>query len=132
MQAGYGTPDLPESRVFPRRIHMIFDHERLPCVLHFPLYVLPSFGAANAASHCLQVIRSQSSQHVDCDCGHRVLHTLLADRRSPNSRRRTTKGDIERRMAANPPEGFSFVSCNWKKRKAKFVNTNGQLKFVAF
>jgi hypothetical protein len=46
--------------------------------------------------------------------------------------RETTFGDIERKMAANPPEGYSFVSCNWKKRKAKFVSPGGTFKFLAF
>jgi hypothetical protein len=45
-------------------------------------------------------------------------------------RRRVTRGDIERRMVAHPPEGYSFVSCNWKKRKAKFVSQSGRLKFI--
>jgi hypothetical protein len=35
--------------------------------------------------------------------------------------RQVTEGDIERRMANNPRAGYSFVDCNWKKRKAKFV-----------
>jgi hypothetical protein len=35
-------------------------------------------------------------------------------------------------MLDNPPEGYSFVDCNWKKRKAKFVKDAGGLKFVAF
>jgi hypothetical protein len=47
-------------------------------------------------------------------------------------RREVTKGDIERRMANNPPAGYSYHDCNWKKRKAKFVSATGQLKFVAF
>jgi len=47
-------------------------------------------------------------------------------------RRRVTYGDAERRMAAQPPPGYSFVSCNWKKRKAKFVSPAGLLKFVTF
>ena len=47
-------------------------------------------------------------------------------------RHRITKGDIERRMAANPPSGYSFVNCNWKKRKAKFVSPQGKLNFVPF
>jgi hypothetical protein len=46
-------------------------------------------------------------------------------------RRQLTRGDIERRMAANLPEGFSFVSANWKKRKAKFVSPADKLMFVA-
>ena len=41
-------------------------------------------------------------------------------------------GDIEHWMADNAPEGFSFVDCNWKKRKAKFVSPQGHLQFVAF
>lgn len=28
-----------------------------------------------------------------------------------------TRGDLKRRMATNPPAGFSFVSCNWKSAK---------------
>jgi hypothetical protein len=47
-------------------------------------------------------------------------------------RREVTKGDIERRMAANPPESYSFIDCSWKKRKAKFVSASGALKFVSF
>jgi hypothetical protein len=42
------------------------------------------------------------------------------------------RASIERRMATNPPKGYSFVSCNRKKRKAKFVSPTGQLKFVTF
>jgi hypothetical protein len=47
------------------------------------------------------------------------------------ARHKVTHGDIEKRMAANPPEGYRFIDCNWKKRKAKFVNANGTFKFVA-
>ena len=47
-------------------------------------------------------------------------------------KRETTFRDIERKMAANPPDGYSLVSCNWGKRKAKFVSASGSLKFVAF
>jgi hypothetical protein len=36
--------------------------------------------------------------------------------------------EIEQRMAAHPPEGQSFVDCNWAKRKAKFVSESGKLK----
>ena len=45
-------------------------------------------------------------------------------------RARVTRGEIEQRMAAYPPERYSFVSCNWKKRKAKFVSPAGKRKFV--
>jgi hypothetical protein len=45
-------------------------------------------------------------------------------------RANVTRGDIERRMAENPPKGYSFVDCNWKKRKAKFVSPNGVAKHV--
>jgi hypothetical protein len=45
-------------------------------------------------------------------------------------RRETTRGDIERRMAARPPKGYSFLSCNWKKRKAKFVSPSEKAIFV--
>jgi hypothetical protein len=27
---------------------------------------------------------------------------------------------------------YAFVDCNWKKRKAKFVDAAGALKFVSF
>jgi hypothetical protein len=47
-------------------------------------------------------------------------------------RRDVTRGDVERRMAANPPDGYSFVGVNWKKKKAKFVNHSGTLTFVNF
>ena len=47
-------------------------------------------------------------------------------------KREKTSGDVERWMAANAPEGYRFVDCNWNKRKAKFVSASGQLKFVAF
>jgi hypothetical protein len=30
------------------------------------------------------------------------------------------------------PEGYGFVDCNWKKRKAKFANSQGHLRFVDF
>jgi hypothetical protein len=40
--------------------------------------------------------------------------------------------DIPRRAIANPPLSYSFMSYNWKKRKATFVSTNDQLKFVGF
>ena len=43
-----------------------------------------------------------------------------------------TCGDIERRVAAHPTEGYSFASCNWKKRKAKFIAASGALRFVSF
>jgi hypothetical protein len=46
-------------------------------------------------------------------------------------RHKVTRGDIERRMAEHPPLGYTFVDCNWKKRKAKFVNASGALKFVS-
>jgi hypothetical protein len=46
------------------------------------------------------------------------------------ARHKVTRGEIEQRMAAHPPEGYSFVDCNWKKRKAKFVNTAGLKKYV--
>jgi hypothetical protein len=46
-------------------------------------------------------------------------------------RARVTRGEIEQRMTAHPPEGYSFVGCNWKKRKAKFVNANGGQRFVS-
>ena len=47
-------------------------------------------------------------------------------------RRDVTYGEVERRMAAHPPTGYSFVSCNWKKRKVRFVSPAGKLKFVSF
>jgi hypothetical protein len=47
-------------------------------------------------------------------------------------RRRVTFGDVERRMAATAPKGYRFISCNWKKRKMKFVSASGGLKFVSF
>jgi hypothetical protein len=47
-------------------------------------------------------------------------------------RRNVTRGEIERRMAENPPDGYRFIDCNWKKRKAKFANASGALKFVSF
>ena len=46
--------------------------------------------------------------------------------------RSVTKRDVERRMAEHPPAGYSFVSCNWAKRKAKFVSPSGAPKFVSF
>jgi hypothetical protein len=80
--------------------------------------------------------------------GHRVIkqrtetHELLACARcyrpfaetplSITYRRDVTFGDVERRMSEHPPIGYSFVSCNWKKRKAKFVSPAGKLKFVSF
>jgi hypothetical protein len=47
-------------------------------------------------------------------------------------RRQVTFGEVERRMAAIPPKGYSFVSCNWKKRKARFVSPTGKLTVVSF
>jgi hypothetical protein len=35
-------------------------------------------------------------------------------------------------MLEHWPTGYSLVDCNWKKRKAKFVNEDGALKFVSF
>jgi len=35
--------------------------------------------------------------------------------------RRTTKGDMERRLARLVPPGYSFVSFSYKKCKAKYV-----------
>ncbi len=49
-----------------------------------------------------------------------------------SSTRPPTKTEMERRMAKHPMPGCSFVSCNWKKRKAKFVSPTGKLKFVGF
>jgi|SRR5580704_8513655 hypothetical protein len=77
-------------------------------------------------------------------CGHKRLNTSIAtvgivlcgrclrivDYRTV--RRLTTRGDMERLTAKNPPEGYSFASCNWGKHKAKFVSPTGKLKFVAF
>lgn len=48
------------------------------------------------------------------------------------ARAKVTRGEIEERMKAHPPEGYSFVDCNWKKRKAKFVSESGNLQFVDF
>ena len=49
------------------------------------------------------------------------------------ARHKITQGDIEARMKAHPPEGYSFVDCNWKKRKAKFVSvSSGSLQYVSF
>jgi hypothetical protein len=73
--------------------------------------------------------------------GHRLLNgsmgnvgiTLCARCRKLENRtsmRAVTRGQIERRMAAHPPEGYSFVNCNWKKRKAKFVAPTGKLLFI--
>jgi hypothetical protein len=58
----------------------------------------------------------------------RCLHII--DQKTVRSR--NTRGDIERRMTMYPPEGYSFVDCNWKKRKAKFVSPGGLLRFVDF
>jgi hypothetical protein len=58
------------------------------------------------------------------------LRCLKMDRRIV--RKNPTKGEIEQRMADYPPQGYSFVSCNWKKHKARFVSRAGQLKFVSF
>ena len=46
------------------------------------------------------------------------------------SRRRVTYGDVERRMADNPPPGYRFVRVNWKKRRALFVSPTGKCKHV--
>jgi hypothetical protein len=46
------------------------------------------------------------------------------------ARRKVTRGEIEQRMKDHPPEGYSFVSCNWKKRKARFVSASGADRFV--
>lgn len=46
-------------------------------------------------------------------------------------RARVTRGDIEQRMRAHQPEGYNFVSVNWKKRKARFVSTSGAPKFIS-
>jgi hypothetical protein len=48
------------------------------------------------------------------------------------ARAKVTRGEIEQRMKANLPEGYSFVDCNWKKRKARFVNATGTLRYVSF
>lgn len=47
-------------------------------------------------------------------------------------RRKVTFGEVEQRMMDHPPKGYSFVSCNWKKRKARFISATGHLKFVTF
>jgi hypothetical protein len=45
-------------------------------------------------------------------------------------RREVTKGDMERRLAAVTPPGYSYVSFNRKSRKAKFVGKGGTLLFI--
>ena len=45
-------------------------------------------------------------------------------------RARVTRGEIEERMRDHPPEGYSFVSVNWRKRKARFMSPSGSLRFV--
>jgi hypothetical protein len=35
-------------------------------------------------------------------------------------RREVIFGDVERRMAANPPTGYTFVGCNWKSEGRQF------------
>jgi hypothetical protein len=60
----------------------------------------------------------------------RQLQSL--DRINYTARRKVRCGDIEKRMAANPPDGYTFIDCNWKKRKAKFVNSAGVSRFVTF
>jgi prophage protein DUF1660 len=64
--------------------------------------------------------------------GLRICRRCLVVTDQKTARARVTRGDIERRMRDVPPAGYSFVDCNWKKRKAKFVSPSGVLKFVAF
>jgi hypothetical protein len=52
------------------------------------------------------------------------IHTI-ADRYSASAWR--SDRDLD-----HPPTGYSFVSCNWKARKAKFVSSTETLKFVSF
>jgi Prophage protein (DUF1660) len=42
-------------------------------------------------------------------------------------RSKVTRGYIKSRMVAHPPNGYSFISCNWKKRTARFVSPTGTL-----
>ncbi len=58
------------------------------------------------------------------------LRSLKMDRRTV--RRHVTRGEIEHRTSDHPLQGYSFVSCNWTTRKAKFVAPSGKLHFVAF
>lgn len=75
--------------------------------------------------------QERQGSHLYTGCGRcRKLQRL--DPLVFTRRREKTAGDIERWMAENAPEGYSFVDCNWGKRKAKFVSATGQLKFVAF
>jgi hypothetical protein len=75
--------------------------------------------------------------HVKADMalhtvGLKVCRRCLRITDQKTVRTRVTRGEIEHRMAAHPPEGYSFVDCNWKKRKAKFVSEVGALKFITF
>lgn len=45
-------------------------------------------------------------------------------------RRQVTRGEIEQRRKDHAPEGYSFVSLNWKKRKGRFMSPSDSLKFV--
>jgi hypothetical protein len=75
--------------------------------------------------------------HVKADMsiatvGVRVCTRCLRITDQKTVRARVTRGEIVQRMKEHPPKGYSFVNCNWKKRKAKFVSTSGALKTVLF
>jgi hypothetical protein len=91
---------------------------------------------ASAGFIALPPTWSHAEHEIPGDNRFRYYKGGLAWRNPPLQRKlpaaKFTRGDIELRMKARPPEGCSFVDCNWKKRKAKFVSPRGTLTFVTF
>lgn len=77
------------------------------------------------------MIRQRDGQMIATACK-RCRRLEALDQILYTTRAKVTRGDIEQRMRDNPPGGFTFVSCNWKERKAKFVAASGVRKFVSF
>ena len=76
------------------------------------------------------VIQVRDGQLIDTVC--KRCGTLESvDQILYTARAKVTRGEIEERMAAHPPEGYRFVSMNSKKRKACFESASGELKFVS-
>jgi hypothetical protein len=64
--------------------------------------------------------------------GLRVCRRCLVITEQKTVRARVARGEIEQRMRDYPPTGYSFVSCNWKKRKARFAKLSGITTLVSF
>jgi hypothetical protein len=78
-----------------------------------------------------RITRERQEHLLYTGCG-RCRQLVSIDLLKFTRKRDVTFGDLEHRMAAEPPEGYSFMSCNWKKRKAKFMSARGKLRFVNF